>query len=814
VHFGPGDRIATTGLRCGAMIGALEGLRVLELGGEIAAPYATKLLCELGADVCKVEPLGGDPLRTWQPVAGSGAPAQGATGSVLFRSLNGGKRSAVIDLDTPAGAGWLRDAAAGADLLVESLGPGRLEALLLGPDVLQAANPRMAIVRISEYGQSGPRARIPSSGLVVQAHGGWVSNHGVPDQPPVAVGARIHEYTAGTFAAAAALSAWRAARAGASSVVVDLSVMECLVATLPYPHLVLEDTLAAGMAPAQGRWFPLPGIRRCRDGWVGINALTGQHFLDACAMLGVDDCGPRLQEIAAGGRPLEEFFARIQPWLDERDAQDIVEVSQAFRVPAAPVGDGRMMLEYAQFAARPFFVEEDDIVMPGPPYRLHATPASRRGRAPALGDLGAAAPVATAGAPRSARPDAPLAGLTVVDLGTFWAGPYCTMYLGALGADVIKVESTRRPDGFRFSGAFPQMGDDWYDRGGIFAGTNLDKREVTLDLSTEKGRALLLRLVERADVVLENFSARVVEHFDLGYGTLRAVRPDVVMVRMPGFGLEGPWRDYVGWAMVIEQATGMASVTGPGDLPMHPGGLADPVIGMHAAVAIQAALEHRDRTGEGQLIEVAQLETGANVTAELVVEWSAHRRALPRLGNRDPHRAPQGVYACSSEGPTAQHVAITVADDGQWRAFAARIGRDDLLSDARFETEADRREHHDELDAAIAAWVAQRSAADVVAAIRPLGVAVASLLQVPTMCDDEQLGARGFYQQLDHALTGVRRYPGWPMRWSFLEQHHRRGAPTLGEHNREILTELGLDADEIAALERDGVIGTRMQMPS
>ncbi len=309
--------------------------------------------------------------------------------------------------------------------------------------------------------------------------------------------------------------------------------------------------------------------------------------------------------------------------------------------------------------------------------------------------------------------------MRVVDLGTFWAGPYCTMYLGALGADVIKVESIRRPDGFRFSGAVPEMGPDWYERGGVFAGTNLNKRDVTLDLTTDEGRELLSRLVADADVVLENFSARVVEAFGLDYDAVRAIKPDVVMVRMPGFGLVGPWRDYVGWAMVIEQATGMASVTGPPERPMHPGGPADPIIGMHAAVAVQAALEHRDRTGQGQLIEVAQLETGANLAAELVVEWSAHQRTLPRRGNRDPHAAPQGVYPTAPEPTGPTWVAITVADDAQWRALTNTIGRPDWAADPTLADAAGRRARHDELDAGLSAWVGARRVDDAVAALDP-----------------------------------------------------------------------------------------------
>ena len=783
-------------------VDALDGLRVLEIGGEIAAPYATKLLCELGADVVKVEPPDGDPLRRWRDGA-------------LFGYLNGGKRSAAVDLHSDAGHEWLLAAVGVADLVVESLGAGGLEAHGVDLVTLREANAQLALVRMSDFGQAGPYVGFPTSGLTLQAFGGWASPHGVPNRDPVQVGARIHEYTAGTFAAAAALTAVRAARTLGEPVTVDLSVMECLVGTLAYPMIVLDDMLAAGMPPPSARHFPLPGIVRCRDGWVGINCLTGQQFVDACVMLGVEEYGPRQQEIGGGGAPLAEFFALIQPWLDERDAHEIVEIGQAFRVPTAPVGDGRMMLDYAQFRERPFFIEEGGITMPGPPYRLSATPAARRGPAPELGtSQGFSARSGSHGVPqRAENPQGlPFAGLRVIDLGTFWAGPYCTMYLGALGADVIKVESTRRPDGFRFSGAVPDMGEDWYERGGIFAAVNLDKREVTLELSHEEGRALLLRLVERADVVLENFSARVVEQFGVDYDQLCAVNPDIVMVRMPGFGLEGPWRDYVGWAMVIEQATGMASVTGPADVPMHPGGLADPVIGMHAAVALQAALEHRGRTGEGQLIEVAQLETGANVTAELVVEWSAHQTALPRDGNREPGVAPQGVYPCRAETPIPEWVAITVPDDEQWRAFAHVVGGADWVADPALATLDGRHERHDALDEGIAAWTRDRSPDEVIAALRPLAIPVASVLAVPRMYHDPQLNARGYFVELDHAIAGLRRYPGWPMRFSFTDVQHRRGAPTLGQHNREILTELGVTAAEIDRLEREGVSGDHMAL--
>jgi crotonobetainyl-CoA:carnitine CoA-transferase CaiB-like acyl-CoA transferase len=265
--------------------------------------------------------------------------------------------------------------------------------------------------------------------------------------------------------------------------------------------------------------------------------------------------------------------------------------------------------------------------------------------------------------------------------------------------------------------------------------------------------------------------------------------------------------------MVIEQATGMASVTGPKDLPMHPGGLADPVIGMHAAVAVQAALEHRARTGEGQLIEVAQLETGANLTAELAIEWSMRRTSRPRDGNRDRRMAPQGVYPCRSDGPMPEWVALTIEDDAQWRALVVEVGRSEWFGDGKLATVERRRAHHDEIDEGLSEWTRTRSPDEVVEVLRPFGIPVARVLQVPAIPHDPQLLHRGFFQELDHAKRGVRSYPGWPMQFSFKPTHHRFGAPTLGQHNREVLRELRLSSAAIDKLEADGLIGDAMVSP-
>ncbi|MFM8303328.1 MAG: CoA transferase, partial [Actinomycetota bacterium] len=612
------------------MTTALEGLRVVELGCGLPASYATKLLALLGAEVVKVEPLTGDPERGRGPFAGD--VVDRGRGGGLFRYLNADKHSVLLDAASTDDLTTLRALLSGADVLVESLGPGGLEALGLAPSAFAIANPHLGVVRISPFGQTGPYAGLPSTGITVMAMGGWVSNHGIPGVAPVQTGGRLHEYTIGAYAACAALTAVRAGRVGTEPVIADLAALEVMVATLPYPMLLHETFMRLGLPVGEERYSTVPGIVRCADGWVGINALTGQHFQDICAMLDAAEFAPRQQELSWGGEPLAEFFAAVQPWLDARTVDEIVGLCQAFRIPAAPVGDGEKVLHYAQLSTRDFWTTEPDgdLVFPGPPWRLGVTPAAARRPAGTLAE--AAETTAAFHAPRRApAPDAtdpalPFAGLRVVDLGTFWAGPYVAMYLGAFGADVVKVESIQRPDGFRFSGAFPQEGEDWYDRGGVWQGTNLDKRAVTLDATREDGHRILRLLIAKADVVIENFSPRVMENFGLGYESVRALKPDVVMLRMPGFGLEGPWRDYVGWAMGIEQASGMAQVTGYPEVPMHPGGFADPMIAMHAAVAVQAALDHRERTGEGQMIEVAQLETACCLTADQPMDFTGNGR--------------------------------------------------------------------------------------------------------------------------------------------------------------------------------------------
>lgn len=800
---------------------ALQDLRVVEIGCDIACAYATKLLADLGADVVKIEPPTGDPLRAWGPFP-AGRPDPEASG--LFRYLNANKRGVVLDLDGPDAVGRVRALFAGADLIVESDQPGRLEARGLGLERLARWNPMVSVVRISPFGQGGPYRDLPATDLVVQAAGGWVSPHGSPGSAPVRVGGRLPEYLCASFAATAALTAVRAARELGDVVWVDVSMMECLVGTLPYPMLWADTLKRVGMALPEKRRTPLPGVLRCKDGWVGVNVLTGQQWSDTCAMFEAPAFVGEQHAIHSGRPVADEFFDAIQPWLDAHTVDEIVALGQAFRIPTVRIGRGDTLESFDQFRERPFFVKEpgEGWMRPGFPYRLSRTPAALRTPAPRLGEhtteLDApwrdrpARPAPRRLARRYGRADGatvPFRDLRVLDLGTFWAGPFVGMYLASHGADVIKVESVQRPDGFRFSQTFPELGEDFYEQSTCYQGSNHGKRNLTLDLRQPEARSLLLRLVESTDVLIENFSPRVMENFGLTFDVLREAKPDLIMVRMPGFGLEGPWRDYVGWATVIEQASGMTWVTGhPDGPPLNPGGFIDCGVSMHVGVAVQAALSHRDRTGEGQHIEVAQLETGACLTPEQVIAYSMNGEALGRRGNRGRDFAPQGAYATADDS----WVALSVRSDGEWQRLVEALGRPAWATDPALATLVGRRDHHDAIDVGLGAWARSRAAAEVVRVLRACEIPVFETLLTTKMYGEPNLEARGFYQRLEHARSGERRYPGWPMRFSYgPEPHYASVTPTLGQHNAEILGgELGLSEEELARLRTAHVIGEKM----
>jgi len=417
------------------------------------------------------------------------------------------------------------------------------------------------------------------------------------------------------------------------------------------------------------------------------------------------------------------------------------------------------------------------------------------GAAPRVGELGpgdledlwSPREPATAAA-ESVRISRALRGLRVVDLTAFWAGPAASQLFAMLGADVIKVESCRHPDGMRYSGTLRTGVADWWEYSWVAHAVNTDKRSLTLDLQTARGKELIAALIAGADLVIENFPARVMENLGLDYDTLRGINESLIVVRMPAFGLDGPWRNRGGFAMTMEQLAGLAWITGyPDDVPTAPRGPCDGLAAVHAAFAALCAVEFRRRTGTGQLVEVPMIETVLNATARQVIEFDVSGTVLTRNGNRGQDMVLQNLYACAGED---QWIAVSVRDDSDRAALAALLGERDVD------------------DARLAAWFAGKPLAASVQTLIEAGVPAAPVVLPTDIGDNPQLQARRFLETLEHPRVGPVRYPRPPIApWN--GGYLTRPAPTLGQHNREVLCGLlGVSDEEFAQLERDAVIGT------
>jgi crotonobetainyl-CoA:carnitine CoA-transferase CaiB-like acyl-CoA transferase len=277
---------------------------------------------------------------------------------------------------------------------------------------------------------------------------------------------------------------------------------------------------------------------------------------------------------------------------------------------------------------------------------------------------------------------------------------------------------------------------------------------------------------------------------------------------MPAFGLEGPWRDRPGFAMTVEQVSGLAWLTGYPDLPLVIRGACDPIGGMHAVYALQLALEHRRRTGEGQLVEIPLVEVAINLAAEQVMEFSHYGQLLTRNENRGPVSAPQGVYRTAA---AEELIAVAVPDDAIWRALRGVMGDPEWARDPALETREGRRAQHDLVDQELEGWLAGKARDEVLGELLEAGIPAATLINAHSLMPNSQLQARGFFQNMVHPRAGEARYPGLPMAFSGLPRAlHRRPPPVLGQHNDEVLgDELGLSKDELARLREEGIIGER-----
>jgi crotonobetainyl-CoA:carnitine CoA-transferase CaiB-like acyl-CoA transferase len=400
---------------------------------------------------------------------------------------------------------------------------------------------------------------------------------------------------------------------------------------------------------------------------------------------------------------------------------------------------------------------------------------------------------------------APLDGIRVADFTWVWAGPFCTLQLAHLGAEVIRIESAQRTCVTRLLPPFAD-GRPGVNRSGYFNQYNQGKLSLSLDLKQPDAIAVARELVAQCDIVCENFAAGVMDRMGLGYEVLRALKPDIIMIALSGYGASGPQSEFVSYGPAQVPLSGMSSLTGyAGWPPMHVGiSYGDPTGGLHGAVAVLAALLHRAATGEGQYIDLSQWETSVAVLGEGVLEQSMTGAAPARDGNRSRHMSPHGVFRCAGE---QRWIAIAARDDSDWLRLTAVIGRPELAGDARFASLAARKGNEDDLESLITAWTLTREAEDAVALLQRDHVPASVVMTNRDLAEDPHLAASGFFVHLEHPEVGSKLHLGMPWRMSDTPCAVQRPAPCLGQHTDDVLRRvLGYSAERIAALRAAGVL--------
>ncbi len=798
----------------------LAGTRVVDLSSGLAGAYCTKLLADGGADVAKVEDPGGDPLRGWSESGRELAPGEDGA---FFRFLSTSKDSVVAAAGVDQDIELVHALVADAEVVVWSPGTAIADDGRFHPRAVHRDHPRAVVVALSAFGLDGPWRDRPSTDFTRQALCGGHVQRGTPDRPPLLCGGRPGDFAAGTYGAIGALAALRRARDAGIGDLVDVAALDALMFSQPLFPVTWFQMAGEPFRPV--RSSQLPNLHPTADGYVALQTTTGQQWLDFCTMIGRDDwCGD--DRLARGTyrtlhRP--ELEAVIDAWTSARRTEEIVELATLMRIPVAEVGNGENLPHFDHLVGGGWFSGNPaGFVQPSVPFRLGggATPRPLTPAPPVGRDTERHRARVTGARPRPAEVvpvpavvPLPLAGVRVIDVTAFWAGPIIGYACAVLGAEVIHVESTKRPDGIRLNTTRPLSEPQWWEWCPMFQGSNTNKLDLAVELDTIRGRELLLELVDRSDVLLDNFSPRVLEQWDLDQSVLLERNPELVVLRAPAYGITGPWRERLAYAPTIEAQAGLAWITGfPDRGPEPPSGVADAMGGAHATVALLLALEYRRRTGRGMFLECPMVGSALNLAAEQVVEHSAYGHLLERRGNRGATCVPQGVYRTADADPDGARdrwVAISVATDEQWSALCRVVDAPSWAADAALAGAEGRRRVEDRIDEYLAAWCATRPGHAIVRALSGAGVPAEPVVPAHEHDRLEQVVWRKLFEPVEHPVTGTASFIGAPFRHANGPTvHNRRAAPLLGEHNRDILIRiLGLSDPEVDDLEADGVIG-------
>ncbi len=761
--------------------GPLTVYRVLDISDE-RGQLAGALLAGLGAEVILIEPPGGCHSRVVGPWSST---LEDTRQSLSHWSYNRGKKSVVLDLASVPGRDELRTLAAGADVLIESGSPGELDALGLGFDDLAAVNPALVYVSITPFGQDGPKSRWSATELTVWASSMALHLTGDDDRPPVRVSVPQAFLHAAADAATGALLALHERRSSGVGQHVDVSAQQsCLQAT---QSTVLSTPLRSTVPTRTAGGIHLGDLEvqlvwPCRDGHVAITFLFGaaigpftHRFMEWIHQEGGCDEATCDKDwisygmlLLTGEEPIDEY-ERVKQVVERftltKTKGELLDAALQRRLLIAPVSTLDDLAASEQLAAREYwdFVEDPSlssqpIRAPGPMALLSATPLSRVGRPPRLGEhtesvLGEGARQLPARVGTGGTTQPTLAGLKVLDLMWVMAGPAITRVLADYGATVVRIESATRTETARTISPFlddiPEP-----ERSGLFFNMNAGKLNCAVNVARPEAREVIHDLVRWADVVTESFSPRVMRAWSLDYETLRQINPSVVMLSSCLMGQSGPLSEYAGFGNLGAAIAGFYDLAGwPDRGPAGPfGAYSDYVSPRYGLAALLAALDHRDRTGEGQYIDLSQAEASMHFLGPAIVSHAVGGTRLGRQGNRDADMAPHGVY------PSAGHdewIAVACPSDEHWKALCNVLARPYLAGDPGLTPAACRLASTDALDAELSKWTTRYGASEAAERLQSEGIAAHAVQSSPECFADPQLIHRGHFVEVDHEVHGV-----------------------------------------------------------
>ncbi len=793
-----------------ALLDAYTALDLTDMKGQLCG----RVLADLGMNVIKVEPVDGDPGRASEPFQKF---SDGSVLSLEFAHLNANKKSKMIDLREESGRIEFHNCAAKVDVILENYEPGYLDALGISYQNLVPVNPALVMASITCYGQTGSRANFSYSDIVAFAMSGLMYITGDPRLPPCNAPESQGYYFGSLFGALGVLAALERRKRTGQGDHVDVSMQEALATQEQIIRVYANENVILKRAGSQHANVAPANTFPCSDGYVYlyINRQHWKTFLQLWTDHPSQFDGPEWEDNGYRRARADQLNTALARFTLTYSKAQLTDLFQSRGVPCMPVNRAGEFVADSQTQQRQFlttvtYPDHGELLQVTSPFTING---NRLGIRPApqfrehQDELGESPNVMNGhnwGLSTLKSTTLPLSGTRILAFDHILAGPYATTLLAELGAEVIKVESRRGGlDPFRYFGATQDP-----DMSPRFLEFNRNKRSITINLKHHDGPKLIKELIPHCDVVLDNFSVRVMPSLGLGYDDLSRINPAIIVLRMPSLGSTGPKSGFAGVGSTITAFTGITylwnherHINPPvGSQGVYP----DYVSGLFAAITIVSAIHSRSKTGQGVCIDISQAEAAAFMIGRSLMQSVNLGEEAEPIGNRSLRAAPQGCYRCKGED---RWVVISVENDEQWRALATALKREELCQDECFRSSSGRRQYHDDLDRMITAWTSDRDCYDVMAALTNMGVPAGVVQNGADLLSDEHLKQRGFLVHQDNPRLGRITLPAFPLKFANCTLQRHWHFPKLGLDTGTVLHDLlGYNSEQIASMVRDGLL--------